>query len=106
MSDTSVLANNIDQHHPLECRIYVEAHKPFAIFNDCGSLVLFDLDGCKKAAAITDNNQVSFIAKLCLALLDKAAESVDFVQREERLGGGTYGDAIRNFNFMQDVQNG
>ena len=107
MSEIDVLTIGATKLHTrIENIVYTEAGEPFAIFDNCGSLVLFDLDKCKKSAAATDNNQASFIAKLCLALLDKSAEMVDFIQREEALGGCTYGDAIRNFNFMGDKKNG
>lgn len=61
-----------------------------------GVLTRFDNATCRRLAAEFDPDapldQNKAIARLCVALLERAAEEMDYILRE---GGGTQGDTIR-----------
>ncbi len=77
-------------YHSLPLIRMVEIHK--------GSLIKFDNKICYAEAVKEIKDELEMpqaMAQMCILLLDEVASIVDHIPHED---GGTYGDAIRNFN--------
>ena len=70
-----------------------------------GVLEVFDNKECRSIADMhnpDNHNDVTAVALVISTILDEAAKEVDHILME---GGGTYGDAIRNFSVNKKAPN-